>query len=94
MGFFCALTDQRLIFIQTRAGIFGPALENLGVESIERSAIIDVHELDLLLAFVHRDGEVRTLFVPKSEKRFSNQRAFVRDVVRMLRTGTTTLSQK
>lgn len=94
VGYFCALTNQRLLFIQTSAGLRGPKLENQGVEELERSAVVDLHESDYLMAFVLADQSVRTLLVPQSEKQFSNQKAFTRDVRRLLRTGTTQLVEK
>jgi hypothetical protein len=94
IGYFCALTNQRLLFLRTTAGLTGPKLESLEVEALEREAIVDVHESEFLFAFVTKDEAVKTLLVPQAEKRFSNQKAFTRDVLRLLRTGTTQLVER
>lgn len=94
VGACCVLTNLRLFFVQTTAGLTGPKLESQGVEEFERTAVVDLHESDYLMAFVLEDQSIRTLLVPQSEKQFSNQKAFTRDVRRLLRTGTTQLVQK
>lgn len=94
LGYFAVLTTQRLLLLKTTAGLTGPKLETEGVEEFERAAIADVHESDYLFAFVLAEGAIRTLLVPQSEKKFSNQRAFTRDVLRLLRTGTTQLVER
>ena len=39
MAAFAALTDRRLLLVQTRIGAFKPLLENHGVQSLDRAAI-------------------------------------------------------
>jgi hypothetical protein len=84
VGLFGVLTNQRLIFVKTKIGAFKPVLENHGVDEVPREAIVDAVEDDYLVTFMLHDGTARTLLVPPQEKHFSNQRAFIRDVPRIL----------
>jgi hypothetical protein len=80
---FAVLTDQRLIFIETRQGAFGPLLENGGVEEIERSAVTEAFRAERAIV-VHARGPVaRMMWVARTGK-LSNQHAFLRDVHRLL----------
>jgi hypothetical protein len=79
---FVCLTNERLIFIKTRNGAFGPLLENHGNESIARADVRDVMVKDII-RFYLADGSERTLWVRK-QKQFSNNEAFFRDVPRLL----------
>ena len=81
---FAVLTNQRLHLIKTRVGAFKIRLENQGVESIDRSGIRGVVVDDIFVILIaHGDGQVLPLFVPEDRK-LSNQRAFLRDVPRIL----------
>jgi hypothetical protein len=83
-AWFAVLTDRRLIFIKTRVGGFKPILENQGVEELDRNRVVNVVEDDYLMTFRLDDGTARTLWVAPQEKHFSNQRAFIRDIPRLL----------
>ncbi len=80
---YAVLTSQRLILFTTRVGAFGPLLENKGSEVIDRRSItgfgVDDRVIDLRLA----DGSMRRLWISPTGK-LSNQRAFLRDVPRLL----------
>ena len=77
------LTNQRMLIVKTRVGAFGPLLENLGVEAIERRAILGVDVAERMLT-VHVDqGPSKAVWVAPTRK-LSNQRAFLRDVPRIL----------
>jgi hypothetical protein len=82
-GFFAALTSQRLLLIKTRVGAFAPLLENHGVEVIARDDIRDMSSEGDALTFHLHDGSVRALVVQNTRK-LSNQRAFLRDVPRLV----------
>jgi hypothetical protein len=84
VGLFAVLTNRRLIFVKTKIGAFKPVLENHGVDEVPREAIVHAVEDDYLITFALHDGTMRTLLVPPQEKHFSNQRAFIRDVPRIL----------
>lgn len=84
VGLFAVLTNQRLIFVQTKLGAFKPVLENHGVGEVPREAIVDAVEDDYLIQFTLNDGTARTILVVPQEKHFSNQQAFIRDVPRIL----------
>ncbi len=84
-AFFAVLTSQRLLLIKTRVGAFGLLLENHGVEELERAQIARAAEDDWLITFHLAGGGARTLHVPMAHKgKLSNQRAFARDVPRIL----------
>ena len=83
-GFFAALTDQRLILVETRVGPFRPRLENRGVESIERAAIVRGERRNRTVHVSTRDGSSRSLVVEVPSKRFSNQVRFLCEVPRLL----------
>ena len=83
---YAVLTSQRLLFIETRQGAFGPLLENKGVVEIERSAVVEVfrQERTIVLHARTASGPVaRMLWVHRTGK-LSNQAAFLRDVHRLL----------
>jgi hypothetical protein len=86
-GYFAALTDQRLILIETRPSVFGPRLENRGHESIERPSITKVEIRGTALRIHLRDGNKRVLGVEVKRRRFSNQVAFLLDLPRLLGLG-------
>jgi hypothetical protein len=77
------LTDCRLIFVTTRAGAFGPLLENRGTESLDRRSIAGLAVDDRAIQLHLADGSARLLWVSPTKK-LSNQRAFLRDVPRIL----------
>jgi hypothetical protein len=89
-GYFAVLTDQRLLLIETRVGAFGVLCENHGVQEIPREDIVAARRdvIDYLKAptdaviLTLRDGSQRTLIV--TGRGLSNQKAFVRDVPRLL----------
>ena len=83
-AYFAALTSQRLILISSKRKFRGLLLENQGVEEVPRAMIANVTENAYELTFTLTSGGQFLLVVPKSEKDFSNQRTFVRDVPRML----------
>ena len=81
---FAALTNERLILIETRTSLRGPRLENRGVESIERTAIAQVRAgTDGALRIQLRDGEPRVLLVDPKRRAFSNQVTFLVDLPRL-----------
>jgi hypothetical protein len=83
-AWFVALTSQRLILISSKRKFRGLVLENQGVEEIPRAMITNVTENAYELTFTLTSGGQFLMVVPKSEKDFSNQRAFVRDLPRLL----------
>ena len=82
--YFAALTSTRLILISSKRKFRGLVFENGGVEEVARGSIANVTENAYVLTFTLTSGGQFPLVVPKNEKEFSNQRAFVRDVPRML----------
>lgn len=82
--YFAALTSQRLILITSKRKFRGLVFENQGVEEIPRADIADVKESSYELTFTLTTGGQFQLVVPASEKDFSNQKAFVRDLPRLL----------
>jgi hypothetical protein len=80
---YVVLTSQRVLLFQARVGAFGPLLEVRGTEEIARSDVrgsaVDDANLFLYLA----DGSVRHFFVSPTSK-LGNQRAFLRDVPKIL----------
>ncbi len=82
--YFVALTSQRLILISSKRKFRGLVFENQGVEEVPRAQIADVKESSYELTFTLTTGGQFNLVVPASEKDFSNQKAFVRDVPRLL----------
>lgn len=93
VGLFAVSTSERVIFVKTKIGAFKPILENHGVDEVPREAIVDAVEDDYLVSLVLTDGLVRTILVSPNEKHFSNQRAFLRDVPRILGTARQTEAQ-
>jgi hypothetical protein len=92
-GVFGVLTDQRLILIRTRLGALWVLLENRGVESIERSSIVNVREKGDLLTFDLVGGGERYIHVKLGARGVSNQLAFLRDVPRLLAPRASTAPQ-
>ena len=82
-AYWAALTTQRMIVIEARVGAFGPLLENRGVTSIDRRAVRGVRVDDRALVLDVEAAPPRLLFVVDTKKA-SNQRAFLRDVPRLL----------
>lgn len=83
---YCALTNERLFFIQARTGAFGPLKENQGIDQVPRAQVSRVINDDGLLHFVLADGTVMVLWVRRAERKFSNQLRFIRDVPKLLAT--------
>jgi hypothetical protein len=80
---YAVLTDRRLLLFKTRVGAFGPLLENKGTEILDRARVGRVLVDDRTIVIELDDGSVRTLWVSPTTK-LSNQRAFLRDVPRIL----------
>jgi hypothetical protein len=81
-GFFAVLTNRKLFLVKTRVGAFGPLLENRGVEVLLRRQIA-AEPIENGMVIGVADGSTRTLVVQRTNK-LSNQRAFLRDVPRLL----------
>ena len=79
------MTDRRVILVMTRAGAFGPLLENTGTQTFDRDQIVryKVGVGETLLSFEMRNGNSVTLNFQRS-KQFGNVDAFWRDVPRIL----------
>jgi hypothetical protein len=80
---YVVLTSRRLILITARAGAFGPLLENRGTEVIDRRNITGFAVGDRVIDLRLADGSTRRLWISPTGK-LSNQRAFLRDVPRLL----------
>jgi hypothetical protein len=80
---YAVLTDRRLILIKTRVGAFGPLLENHGTEIIDRRSASSIAVDDRAIQVALADGSARLLWVSPTGK-LSNQRAFLRDLPRLL----------
>lgn len=81
---FAALTSHRLVLVRTERTPFKPALTNKGVEFINRSQVTGATEMNWEITFTLEGGNTFVLCVPPKETGFSNQRAFIRDVPRIL----------
>lgn len=77
------LTSQRLLLFRSRIGAFGPLAENLGLEALPREAIASASSDGDTITLRLTSGGARTLHVPLTNA-LSNQRAFLRDVPRIL----------
>jgi hypothetical protein len=82
-AYFAALTERRLILIEARVGAFKPILENKGVHEVPRANITGVREDTYVLTITLNPGGALRLRVPSSERHFSNQKAFLRDLPRL-----------
>jgi hypothetical protein len=80
---YVVLTDRRVFLFSARVGAFGPLLESTQEEILERRRIARVAVDDRALTLTLDDGSLRVLFVAPTKK-LSNQRAFLRDVPRIL----------
>lgn len=89
-AWFAVLTSQRLLLFPTDLFTFSPTLRVGEVESIPRDDIHSAFEADSLVSFVRKDGATRPLMVLTSERHFSNQLSFRRDVPRILAPKTIT----
>lgn len=83
-AYFAALTSNRVILISSKRTFRGAVLENHGVQEFPRAQIANVTESSYELTFSLTTGGQFLLVVPSGEKDFSNQKAFVRDVPRLL----------
>jgi hypothetical protein len=87
-AWFLALTDRRLIGIETKQGAFGP-LERRGEGKLEipRDRVVDaaISHDDDRIGLALDDGSTISFWVHPSDKKLSNQTAFRRDVWRHLR---------
>jgi hypothetical protein len=83
VALYAVLTDRRLVIITARNGAFGPLLENKGTEVIERRNVAGFSVDDRAIQLGLADGTTRLLWV-SSTRKLSNQRAFLRDVPRIL----------
>ena len=82
--YFAALTSHRLILISSTRKFRGFVFENQAVKDFARAQITNVTENAYELIITLAGGDRILITVPQGEKAFSNQRAFVRDVPRML----------
>lgn len=82
--YFAALTSHRLILISSTRKFRGYVFENQGAKEFTRAQIANVTESSYELVITLTSGDRILITVPSGEKDFSNQRAFVRDVPRML----------
>jgi rhomboid protease GluP len=81
-AYFAILTHRRLLLIKTRVGAFRPLLENHGVESIDRSALVGARvtpwyeggAFELWLS----DGRTLSFQADRSAKHVSGQPAFLK----------------
>lgn len=85
-AFYVVLTTQRLLLYSARVGAFGILYENHGVESYERSEIVNavVDDGVLMLTFDDRTGRG---FHVKKTSAMSNQHAFLTNAARILMEG-------
>ena len=81
--YYVALTSERLLLFHAKRGAFKPVLETTGVEEIPRAAILGASELSHEIT-LRLSGGVLVLAIPQSQKHFTNQQVFVRDVPRLL----------
>ena len=81
---FVALTDSRVLFIRTAKGFTGPKVENHGVRALRRADIARAGNKELFVVFEFSDGSYEPLWVDGSQRQFSNQWLFARDVPRLL----------
>jgi hypothetical protein len=86
-GYFVALTERRLILIETGVSGFRLVLQNRGVESIDRARIAEVQRIDANLEVRLTDGTRRTLVVDLRPRRFSNQVPLLLDLPRLFPGG-------
>lgn len=82
--YFAALTTTRLILISSKRKFRGYVFESASVEEVPRGLIANVTENAYELTFTLTNGGQFPLVVPASDKEFSNQTAFIRDVPRIL----------
>lgn len=85
---FVALTNQRLLVFKAPRGAFKPILETKSCQAIPRADITSANEVGYVITLSLANGLSFAFGVPKSEKHFTNQEVFVRDVPRLL-TGAT-----
>ena len=81
---FAVLTNQRVLLIRTRLGVFAVLRENRGFEATEREWISNVTVNDRLIVLTFTNRSARTSWVSET-RGLSNQTAFLRDVPRRLR---------
>jgi hypothetical protein len=80
---FAVITNHRLLLIQTRIGAFKPLLENIGVQSLERSAIRGAAVGKTMLIELN-DGTMLEYQVSRSTSHVSTQRSFFAQVESLL----------
>jgi hypothetical protein len=80
---YAVLTQWRVFLFSARIGAFGPLLENRGTEIVDRRSITGFAVSDRAIDLTLVDGSTRRLWVSPTGK-LSNQRAFLRDVPRLL----------
>jgi len=83
-GLYVGLTRQALVVIGVKVGAFKPILEKQSCEVIPRSEIVGVQADDHVILFSLADGRVIELWPAPSQKHFTNQWRFSRDVPRLL----------
>jgi hypothetical protein len=82
-GYLAALTDERLVLVETRVSAFRPRLENRGTEAIDRAQIASASRAGRTVRLQLRDGTARAISVDLHTKHFSNQAVFLLDVPRL-----------
>ena len=83
-GTYVVLTTQRLFLFATRVGAFGPLHETSATEIIDRRQVVEVEMGDdRVISVMLDDGSARNMWAVPTGKA-SNQRAFERDVPRIL----------
>lgn len=81
---FLALTTQRLIVIHSQRKMFKVVHEAKSVEEVPRELITSAKEESYVITLGLNGGGQFEFVVPKSEKDYSNQVVFIRDVPRIL----------
>ncbi len=84
--YYVALTSERVLLFDAKRGAFKPVLETTGMVEIPRSAVAGATESAYTVTLRLAGREIE-LLVPQSQKHFSNQVVFVRDVPRILSAG-------
>jgi hypothetical protein len=83
-GFYVALTDRRLVVIESRVGAFGPLHEVGEVRIWPRTEVMTVGNEGFRVSLRMADQSVVDLWLDHRDKHMSNQAAFARDVPRLL----------
>jgi len=79
MAAFAALTNQRLLLVQTRIGAFHPLLENHGIAALDRAQIRGVF-VGATVLLERTDGSILEYAHDPARTEVSTQRAFFADL--------------